>query len=147
MATAPNLLATTSDQRQDWHQRSDLRYSVIYSSRAVLQMSTTYNIISSNFNMKITLVVLASLTTALALPVPVPAKDPAGKGTCTFSINEKSNLGHNHDVNTGMIKVGGKVIDSHIAVFGSGCSPAWAVGGAIDDNTPTPTPKKSRGSF
>lgn len=91
--------------------------------------------------MQITLVILATLATALALPAPPKdPKDPSKPG-CTFSANEKSNLGHNHDVNTGMIKSGGKVRDSHIAVFGAGCSPAWAVGGDINDNTPTPTPK------
>ncbi|KAE9965804.1 hypothetical protein EG328_009391 [Venturia inaequalis] len=93
----------------------------------------------TNLIMQISFIILTSLATALALPV---EPEPAAKGTCTFSANEKSNLGHNHDVNTGMIKVGGKVTDSHIAVFGSGCSPAWAVGGAINDNTPTPTPKE-----
>lgn len=90
--------------------------------------------------MQITLIILASLATALALPV--APKEPSAKGTCTFSANEKSNLLHNHDVNTGMLRVNGKVTDSHIAIFGSGCSPAWAVGGAPDDNTPTPTPKE-----
>ncbi|TID19374.1 putative ATP-citrate synthase subunit 1 [Venturia nashicola] len=102
--------------------------------------------------MQLTLIILASLATALALPVrPKEPAGPAGaagvagakdaKSSCTFSANEKSNLGHNHDVNTGMIKSGGKVRDSKIAIFGSGCSPAWAVGGDINDNTPTPTPK------
>jgi hypothetical protein len=89
--------------------------------------------------MHVTLILLASLTTALALPV--GPKSPNEKGTCEFSANEKSNLKHNHDVNTGMILVGGKPVNSGIAIFGSGCSPAWAVGGAPTDNTPTPTPK------
>ena len=89
--------------------------------------------------MQITLIILASLATALALPV--GPKAPGDGKTCTFSANEKNNLKHNHDVNTGMILVAGKPVNSGIAVFGSGCSPAWAVGGAPTDNTPTPTPK------
>lgn len=90
--------------------------------------------------MQITLIVLASLATAFALPV--APKDPAEKTTCTFSANEKSNLAHGHDVNTGKIKVGGTIRDSHIAIFGSGCSPGWAVGKDKDDDSPTPTPKE-----
>lgn len=96
--------------------------------------------------MQITLIFLASLASALALPV--GPKSDAAPGSCQFSSNEKNNLKHNHDVNTGMILVGGKPVNSGIAVFGSGCSPAWAVGGAATDNTPTPTPKdlmKSKG--
>lgn len=89
--------------------------------------------------MQITLIFLASLATALALPAP-PPKDPNAKTSCTFSANEKSNLAHGHDVNTGMIKVGNKVRDSGIAIYGSGCSPAWAVGGLVTDSRPTVTP-------
>jgi hypothetical protein len=63
-----------------------------------------------------------------------------GKPQCEYSFFEKSNLGHNHDVNTGKIKAGSTVSPYAPAILGSGCSPAWAVGGAIDDETPTKTP-------
>lgn len=91
--------------------------------------------------MQITIIILTSLATALALPVGPKAAAAPASGSCTFSANEKSNLKHNHDVNTGMILVAGKPVNSGIAIFGSGCSPAWAIGGAATDNTPTPTPK------
>lgn len=91
--------------------------------------------------MQITLIIIASLATAFALPLG-PKTAAAAPGSCTFSANERSNLGHNHDVNTGMILVNGKPVNSGIAIFGSGCSPAWAVGGAATDKSPTPTPKE-----
>lgn len=63
-----------------------------------------------------------------------------GKAQCEYSMFEKANLGHNHDVNTGKIKGGSSVVPYAPALLGSGCSPAWAVGGSIDDDTPTKTP-------
>jgi hypothetical protein len=93
--------------------------------------------------MKFTLAILAFAATVLALPAPPTGKSaaapPAGAASCTFSGNEKLNLGHNHDVNTGKIKVGKTISSAAPKIGGSGCSPAWAVGGAIDDNTPTKT--------
>ena len=67
-----------------------------------------------------------------------------GKPQCEYSLFEKANLGHNHDVNTGKIKGGSTVVPYAPALLGSGCSPAWAVGGAIDDDTPTKTPADSK---
>ncbi|QDS74159.1 hypothetical protein FKW77_001563 [Venturia effusa] len=64
-----------------------------------------------------------------------------GKPQCEYSMFEKANLEHNHDVNTGKIKGGSTVVPYAPAILGSGCSPAWAVGGAIDDDTPTKTPQ------
>lgn len=63
-----------------------------------------------------------------------------GKAQCEYSMFEKANLTHNHDVNTGKIKGGSTVVPYAPALAGSGCSPAWAVGGKIDDDTPTKTP-------
>ncbi|KAF2434264.1 hypothetical protein EJ08DRAFT_693807 [Tothia fuscella] len=93
--------------------------------------------------MKFTLSILALAATVLALPAP-PAKGTGGAapGGCTFSGNEKLNLQHGHDVNTGKIKTGTTIFNSGIIIGGSGCSPAWAVGGKSDDATPTPTKQK-----
>ncbi|KAF2664443.1 hypothetical protein BT63DRAFT_89812 [Microthyrium microscopicum] len=89
--------------------------------------------------MKLTLFTLiVSATLALAAPTPAPPADAAPQ-SCTFSANEKSNLGHMHDVNTGKIKIGGKISGKAPQIFGSGCSPAWANGGKIDDNSPQKT--------
>jgi hypothetical protein len=85
--------------------------------------------------MKFTLALIAFAATVFALPAPPGGTD----SSCTFSLNEKSNLGHNHDVNTGKIKIGGKISEKAPKIGGSGCSPAWAVGGDINDNTPTKT--------
>jgi hypothetical protein len=65
------------------------------------------------------------------------------KGACTYSTNELKNLDHHHDINAGKIKQANGSIKSVGGVLhynGCGCSPAWAVGGKIDDNTPTKTP-------
>jgi hypothetical protein len=89
--------------------------------------------------MKLSFTILVSVTMVLAAP-PAPVK--SGKGTCTYSPNEKLNLGHNHDVNTGQLLAGGRIIKAP-KIGGSGCSPAWAVGGALTDNTPTPTKQRA----
>jgi hypothetical protein len=86
--------------------------------------------------MKAAFAILVGVAMVLAAP-PAPVGN-AVKGSCTYSANEKLNLGHNHDVNTGQILVGGKIVKGP-KIGGSGCSPAWAVGGAITDKTPTPT--------
>jgi hypothetical protein len=95
--------------------------------------------------MKVAFALLVSLPAILALPAQ-PGKptakgaQPAAKGAaCQFSTFEKFNLGHNHDVNTGTILVGTTIKSGAPKLLGSGCSPAWAVGGALDDNTPTLT--------
>jgi len=87
--------------------------------------------------MKVTLALFASLAVVFALPAPPTGASTSG--SCTFSANEKSNLGHNHDVNTGQLLVGGKVVKGAPKIGGSGCSPAWAVGGDPSDKTPTKT--------
>jgi hypothetical protein len=65
------------------------------------------------------------------------------KGACTYSSNELLNLDHHHDINAGKLKQQDGTIKSVGGVLhynGCGCSPAWAVGGKIDDYTPTKTP-------
>jgi hypothetical protein len=65
------------------------------------------------------------------------------KGACTYSTNELKNLDHHHDINAGKVKQSDGSIKAVTGVLhynGCGCSPAWAVGGKIDDNTPTKTP-------
>jgi hypothetical protein len=88
--------------------------------------------------MQFTLALLALAATVLAMPAP----PKSGAGACTFSANEKLNLLHGHDVNTGKIKLGSKITNTPIIIGGSGCSPAWAVGGKPDDDTPTPTKQR-----
>jgi hypothetical protein len=95
--------------------------------------------------MKLTLFTLA-MSVALALAAPTQqtqSAPPAGPASCKFSANERLNLGHNHDVNTGKIryetKEGFKVSGKAPQIGGSGCSPAWANGGNIKDNTPQKT--------
>ena len=84
-------------------------------------------------------------TVTLTLAAPVILAGPAAVQPCTFSANEKANLGHNHDVNTGKIKIGGKVSGNAPEIFGSGCSPAWANGGAISDDSPQKTRNECKG--
>jgi hypothetical protein len=54
---------------------------------------------------------------------------------------EKSNLGHSHDVNMGKIKTGATIVAFAPAILGSSCSPAWAVGGEVNDETRIMTPE------
>jgi hypothetical protein len=93
--------------------------------------------------MKITFALLVSLPAIFAYPAEKPAAAPAKSGAkvgqCQFSSFESFNLGHNHDVNTGTILIGGQIRKGAPKLMGSGCSPAWAVGGALDDKTPTLT--------
>jgi len=91
--------------------------------------------------MKFTLFTLI-ISVALAVAAPGQQSQKAPAEACTFSANEKLNLGHNHDVNTGKIKLGGKVNGQAPQIGGSGCSPAWANGGDISDNTPQRTRKE-----
>ena len=84
------------------------------------------------------------ISVALAVAAPWQQGQNAPAEACTYSSNEKSNLGHNHDVNTGKIKMGGK-INKAPQIGGSGCSPAWANGGDINDNTPQKTRKECQG--
>ncbi|TID21376.1 putative ATP-citrate synthase subunit 1 [Venturia nashicola] len=88
----------------------------------------------------------ASMPADMAMPAAPPSSASGsstvtpGKAQCEFSMFEKANLTHNHDVNTGKIKGGSTIVPYAPALMGSGCSPAWAVGGRPDDNTPTKTP-------
>jgi hypothetical protein len=105
----------------------------------------------SQTKMKVLYLLLASLTAATALPnaqgghshgqaTAQPASaavQPGGAPMCEYSAFEKFNLGHNHDVNTGSLLSGGKVVRGAPKVGGSGCAPAWAVGGDPSDKTPT----------
>jgi hypothetical protein len=96
---------------------------------------------------KMKLTILLSTLVALAMATPTPQKankDYNGTGACKFSSFEKSNLGHHHDVNTGKIKSGNNIKTGAPTLNGAGCSPAWAVGGELNDNTPTVTPKDQR---
>jgi hypothetical protein len=101
---------------------------------------TNHKVHQTRNAMRFTLPILALAATVLALPAP-----PAPAGSCTFSANEKLNLLHGHDVNTGKIKLGNTITPTLIIIGGSGCSPAWAVGGKITDDTPTPTKTKLTG--
>jgi hypothetical protein len=100
--------------------------------------------------MKLFVLLSALAALALAAPAPEPQLPKAAKGeydlpgACKFSSFEKSNLGHHHDVNTGKIKYDTKIKSGAPTLNGAGCSPAWAVGGAVNDNTPTVTPKDQR---
>jgi hypothetical protein len=91
--------------------------------------------------MKLTLFTLI-ISVALAVAAPAQQSQNAPPETCKFSANEKLNLGHNHDVNTGKIKLGGKINGLAPQIGGSGCSPAWANGGEIGDSTPQRTRKE-----
>jgi hypothetical protein len=88
--------------------------------------------------MKLTLVTFI-ISAALAVAAPAQRNQNATPEPCTFSVNEKLNLGHNHDVNTGKIKLRGKINGLAPQIGGSGCSPAWANGGEINDNNPQRT--------
>jgi len=70
---------------------------------------------------------LSTAILTLALPTPM------GKGACTPNVIEHFNLAHHHDVNTGLVIAGQKIIDSKIKYRASGCSPIWA-GGVYDDS-------------
>jgi hypothetical protein len=85
--------------------------------------------------MKTFIALLTGLTAVLAVPVA-----PAGRPQCEYSLFEKINLGHNHDVNTGQLLFGGSILKNLPKLLGSGCAPAWAVGGALTDDTPTKVP-------
>jgi len=85
--------------------------------------------------MHISLLFLTSIPAIFALPTPARP----GAAQCEYSFFEKFNMGHNHDVNTGTILLGGTVIKGAPRLLGSGCSPAWAVGGPVTDDTPTKT--------
>jgi hypothetical protein len=84
--------------------------------------------------MKFTLALLSVLPAIMALPL------YQGTPQCEHSVFEKLNLGHNHDVNTGELLAFGNVLKGFPRLLGGGCSPAWAVGGKPDDDTPTKTP-------
>jgi hypothetical protein len=75
--------------------------------------------------MKATLILLTAVSAAFAYPAQPGAATP-GTPQCEFSLFEKLNLGHNHDVNTGSILLGSTIIGAP-KIFGSGCAPAWAV--------------------
>jgi hypothetical protein len=88
--------------------------------------------------MKFTLILLSALPVIMALPL------YQGTPECEYSVFEKLNLGHNHDVNTGELLSDlfgdKKILKGFPRLLGSGCSPKWAVGGPLDDTTPTKTP-------
>jgi hypothetical protein len=84
--------------------------------------------------MRITLALLTSLTVVMALPAAPPKS-----AQCEYSLFEKFNMAHNHDVNTGQLLFGSVIIPAP-KLFGSGCAPAWAVGGDKTDDTPTKVP-------
>lgn len=96
------------------------------------------------------LIILFSALVATALAAPQKAGFGGNKklyenikGACTYSANELKNLDHHHDINAGKIKQPDgsiKTVGGVLHYNGCGCSPAWAVGGQIDDNTPTKTP-------
>jgi hypothetical protein len=89
---------------------------------------------------------LIAFTAAIAVAFAAPTSVETSAGEpCTFSSNEKLNLGHNHDVNTGKIKYGTTVSGKAPQVGGAGCSPAWANGGKLDDNSPQKTRKECTG--
>lgn len=83
--------------------------------------------------------VLGLAALASAVPAPVARNAEESVASCTFSRNEQLNLWHQHDVNTGKIKLNGAINGNAPQVGGSGCSPAWANGGALDDETPQKT--------
>jgi hypothetical protein len=68
----------------------------------------------------------------LGIAAAMPAKPLAGPN-CKPNVFEHFNLAHHHDVNTGKVIVGHKIVQTPINVGGSGCSPIWA-GGAYDDS-------------
>ncbi|KAF1989964.1 hypothetical protein K402DRAFT_401459 [Aulographum hederae CBS 113979] len=74
------------------------------------------------------LLLAAAAFTATAAPAP----QLAGAAPCTPSSFEKLNLQHHHDINTGKIIIGSRLVSSSVAVGGRGCSPLWA-GGSYDD--------------
>jgi hypothetical protein len=52
---------------------------------------------------------------------PVPQK---GAGGCTFSSAESLHLGHGHDLNSGKVKLGDKILQ--VPKANTGCSAEWA---------------------
>jgi hypothetical protein len=108
--------------------------------------------------MRILSILLATLTAITAVPLaqgkiaaapPAPASGSKGSGNnktpqCEYSAFEKFNMGHNHDVNTGSILIGGQVLRNAPKLNGNGCAPAWALpGGDISNTTPTKVSKTS----
>jgi hypothetical protein len=75
----------------------------------------------------------------MALPQNTLQK-PSGQ-TCTYSTIETASLSAGHDINTGMHKVGSTVsqVSPGFPSVGGGCSPAWAIGGKPEDDTPMKT--------
>lgn len=93
--------------------------------------------------MQFALTLLALVATAFAAPAPIAATPKvAAAGSCKYDYTETWNMAHNHDINSGIVKTG-KTLKQFKAPLrytthkDGPCSPAWAVGGAIDDATPT----------
>jgi hypothetical protein len=84
--------------------------------------------------MKFTIAILSVLPAVMALPT------YQGTPQCAYSSFEKWNMDHQHDVNTGKLRLFGKVTSGFPRLLGAGCSPHWAVGGEPDDETPWKTP-------
>ena len=88
---------------------------------------------------------LASTTVALpqysndtsgAAPALSASKGSSAKAACTPNLYEMANLYHHHDINTGDVLFGEKIISLGAVGRqrgGTGCSPLWAAGGTYDD--------------
>ena len=100
--------------------------------------------------MKVLLSVILTL-----LPSVIVAQAPK-VAACTFSEAESFHVGHGHDLNTGKVIVGETIINidaKRAAKYagkyggkvpkGSGCAPAWAVSGNLEDETPTKVEPKA----
>src|ERR1700753_4061902 len=101
--------------------------------------------------MKVILSVILTL-----LPAYIAAQAQAPKAACAYSEAEEFHVGHGHDLNTGKVIVGKTIINidpKKAAKYGSkyggkfptgsGCAPAWAVGGILGDDTPTKVDPKA----
>lgn len=78
---------------------------------------------------------ILTLTTLLSAVLASPTM--IKRAACEYSPVELAALKNNFDVNTGKLKLGFFAISTGIIIAGSKCSPAWAVGGSISDDTPT----------
>ena len=101
-------------------------------------------------------VLLSVILTLLPAYIAAQAQAQAPKAACAYSEAEEFHVGHGHDLNTGKVIVGKTIINidpkkaaKYGAKYGgkfptgSGCAPAWAVGGPLGDKTPTKVDPKA----
>jgi hypothetical protein len=96
-----------------------------------------YGIVALSFSIAVSCIPQHDHGTKPAAAALAPAQGISSKATCTPNAFEKFNLNHHHDINTGDVIVGQKVINAGHLPGGTGCSPLWA-GGSYDDKSTFP---------